>query len=94
MSRASLATDIGERVLEHAILGVVGVYDRLSYMADKRDALIKLARPVKEITRPKQSALEYELLPPWNDQVALLTRIANLRRLSVGHEQHLKRPHI
>jgi integrase len=49
MSRAGVASDIAERVLGHAILGVAGVYDRHSYIAEKRDALAKLAMIIANI---------------------------------------------
>ncbi len=43
MSRAGVSSDIAERVLGHVIPGVRGVYDRHEYLAEKQDALDKLA---------------------------------------------------
>jgi hypothetical protein len=41
-----------ERVLGHAIAGVQGVYNRHSYLAEKSDALQKLATLVETILKP------------------------------------------
>lgn len=49
MSRAGVRSDVAERVLGHAIPGVEGIYDRHSYLAEKRDALEKLAAMVEHI---------------------------------------------
>jgi hypothetical protein len=49
MSRAGVNKDIAERCLAHAIGGVRGVYDRWSYLDQKRDAFEKLAALVGEI---------------------------------------------
>ncbi len=43
MSRAGVSADVAERVLGHALPGVRGVYDRHEYLAEKRDALERLA---------------------------------------------------
>jgi integrase len=50
MSRAGVSSDIAERVLGHVIPGVAGVYDRHSYVAEKRDALQRLAAEIAKIT--------------------------------------------
>ena len=49
MSRAGVSSDIAERVLGHKIAGVRGVYDRHQYVAEKRDALERLAALVAQI---------------------------------------------
>jgi len=46
MVRAGVRPDISERVLGHVITGVEGVYDRHSYLDEKREALEKLAAMV------------------------------------------------
>jgi integrase len=43
MSRAGVSSDIAERVVGHVIPGVRGVYDRHAYLAEKREALERLA---------------------------------------------------
>lgn len=53
MSRAGVDSEIGERVLGHAIPGVRGVYDRYAYLDEKRDALERLAKLVAEIIAGK-----------------------------------------
>ena len=52
MSRAGVSADIAERVLGHAIPGVRAVYDRHSFLDEKRDALERLARLVAQILDP------------------------------------------
>jgi integrase len=49
MSRTGVSSEIAERVLGHAIPGVAGVYDRHSYVSEKRDALLKLAAEIARI---------------------------------------------
>jgi hypothetical protein len=49
MSRAKVRPEHSERVLNHMIRGVEGTYDRYSYVDEKRDALDRLARLVREI---------------------------------------------
>jgi integrase len=51
MSRAGISRDIAERVLGHAVAGIVGVYDRHDYLAEKRNVLRKLESLVHEIAR-------------------------------------------
>lgn len=53
MSRAGVDPDTAERVLNHAIEGVRGVYDRFGYLEEKRDALDKLAGLIAQITERK-----------------------------------------
>jgi hypothetical protein len=52
MSRAKVPSDHGERVLAHVIGGVREVYDRFEYLAEKRDALEKLAALIERIVNP------------------------------------------
>lgn len=49
MSRAGVSREVAERVLGHAVPGIVGVYDRHDYLAEKRAALLKLGSLVSEI---------------------------------------------
>jgi hypothetical protein len=52
MSRVGVSADIAERVLGHKIPGVRGVYDRHAYVAEKRDALKRLANVIERIVTP------------------------------------------
>jgi integrase len=52
MIRAGVRPDISERVLGHVISGVEGVYDRHSYLNEKRDALERLSAIVNSIVNP------------------------------------------
>jgi integrase len=52
MARAGVRPDIAERVVGHAQGGVLGVYDRHSYEAEKRDALEKLTAMIERILNP------------------------------------------
>jgi integrase len=52
MVRAGVRPDISERVLGHVIAGVEGVYDRHSYLDEKREALERLAAMVESILNP------------------------------------------
>ena len=49
MVRSGVRPDISERVLGHAITGLEGVYDRHSYLNEKREALERLAAIVEGI---------------------------------------------
>jgi integrase len=49
MSRAGVLADTAERVLGHVLPGVRGVYDRHTYLAEKRDALERLAALLQTI---------------------------------------------
>jgi len=55
MSRAGVTSDIAERVLGHAILGVQGVYNRHHYEAEKAAALQKLADLIFVIVEPTKA---------------------------------------
>ena len=52
MSRVGVSTDISERVIGHAIPGVRGVYDRHSYLNEKKDALERLSVLVNRLLSP------------------------------------------
>ena len=52
MSRAGVLPDTAERVVGHVIPGVRGVYDRYTFLTEKRDALEKLAALIANIRRP------------------------------------------
>jgi integrase len=49
MSRADVDADIAERCLGHVINGVRGVYDRYSFLKEKRTAFEALAAEIKRI---------------------------------------------
>ncbi len=49
MSRAGVSREISERCLGHVMAGVEGVYDRHSYLDEKREAFAKLAELVRGI---------------------------------------------
>jgi integrase len=57
MVRAGVRPDISERVLGHVISGVEGVYDRHSYLEEKREALEKLAAMVERILDPTPASV-------------------------------------
>jgi hypothetical protein len=59
MSRAGVSSDHAERVLGHVIGGVRGVYDRHEYLAEKRDALEKLAALVDRILKPGEPVVAF-----------------------------------
>ena len=54
MAKASIADNIAERVLGHAILGVHGVYNRHAYLTEKADALNRLATLIERILNPPE----------------------------------------
>lgn len=61
MVRAGVRPDISERVLGHVIAGVEGVYDRHSYLDEKRDALEKLAAMIERIlNRPSANIVPFD----------------------------------
>lgn len=55
MSRAGIPSEHAERVLGHTIPGVEGVYDRYSYLPEKRHALNALATEITNIINPPGS---------------------------------------
>ncbi len=61
MSRAGVPTDIAERVLGHAIPSVRGVYDRHSYLDEKREALQRLAALIERIVHSAGAAVPNSL---------------------------------
>jgi integrase len=65
LSRAGVRPEISERVLGHAIGGVEAVYDRHEYLAEKADALNRLAALITAIINP-----------PTENVVSLASRVA------------------
>jgi integrase len=59
MSRSKVDSDHAERVLGHAIGGVRATYDRHTYLAEKRDALEKLAALVDRILQPTAEVVSF-----------------------------------
>jgi integrase len=57
MSRAGVDANVAERVLNHVIPGVRGVYDRHSYEAEKRDALERLTMQLTRILQPQPDSV-------------------------------------
>ena len=55
MAKAGVRPDIAERVLGHAIQGVGGVYDRHDYVAQKAEALKRLAHLLRNILNPSSA---------------------------------------
>jgi integrase len=60
MSRAGVRPDIGERVLNHVIAGVRGVYDRHHYTDEKREALQALASLINRIVGPTDNVVQLD----------------------------------
>lgn len=56
MARAGVRSDIAERVLGHAIPGIVGIYDRHAYTEEKADALKRLAALIEAILNPSRGS--------------------------------------
>jgi len=54
LSRAGISSDIAERTLGHAIIGVEGIYDRHDYFKEKGMALARLAELIAAILNPPQ----------------------------------------
>ena len=63
MSRANVSENISERVLNHAIPGIRGVYDRPPYLDEKRDALNALAQLILRIVDPTSNVVELNARP-------------------------------
>ena len=57
MSRAGVDADITERCLGHVIGGVRGVYDRHSFLEEKRMAFEKLAALIEGIVNPQDNVV-------------------------------------
>ena len=68
MARAGVRPDISERVLAHVIAGVEGTYDRYGYLAEKRDALEKLAATIRQIVAPAGGIGERGPMPAFISQ--------------------------
>jgi integrase len=58
LSRAGVSSDIGERVLGHALAGVRATYDRHEYFDEKRDALARLAALIERILQPEANVVQ------------------------------------
>lgn len=61
MGRAGVPTDHAERVLGHVMPGVRGVYDRHSYLPEKRTALERLAVMVDGIVNPTSNVVALQV---------------------------------
>jgi hypothetical protein len=57
MSRTGVDADIAERCLGHVIGGVRGVYDRHSFLEEKRPAFEKLAALIERIVNPQEDVV-------------------------------------
>jgi len=57
MSRAGVPSEHAERIMGHALQGVEAVYDRHAYVAEKADALKRLAALIDGIVRPRENVL-------------------------------------
>jgi integrase len=57
MSRCGVSSEVAERVLGHAAIGVKGVYDRHSYASEKTDALQRLAALLESIINPRSDTV-------------------------------------
>jgi len=64
MSRARVSADHAERVVGHVIPGVRGVYDRYSYVEEKRDALERLTALVTRILDPTSNVVPLRQTTP------------------------------
>jgi integrase len=63
MSRAGVSADIGERCLGHVIGGVRGVYDRHSFLEEKRIAFEALAAQIERIINPHENVVPFRAAP-------------------------------
>jgi integrase len=59
MTRAGVLPDVAERVIAHEIPGVEGVYNRYEYVAEKHEALTKLATLIDRIVHPRSNVTEF-----------------------------------
>jgi integrase len=57
MSRAGVQSEIAEKVMGHSVGGVEGIYDRFEYMAEKADALRRLAALIDGIVHERSAAV-------------------------------------
>ena len=58
MARVGVQAEIAERVLNHVIPGVRGVYDRHDYLEEKRAAMDALASLISRIIQPDTNVIE------------------------------------
>jgi integrase len=58
MTRAGVPSEIAERCIAHEIVGVEGIYNRYEYVAEKFDALKKLATLLYRIVHPRKNVTE------------------------------------
>jgi integrase len=63
MSRAGVNADIAERCLGHVINGVRGVYDRHTYLDEKRHAFEALAAQIECIINPQENVVPLRTAP-------------------------------
>jgi integrase len=63
LSRAGVDSNVAERCLGHVIGGIKGVYDRHSYLEEKRLAFEKLAATVDGIINPKKNVVPLRSKP-------------------------------
>ena len=57
MPRVGVSDEISERCLGHVIAGVKGVYNRYTYLHEKREAFAKLAALVERIVHPADNVV-------------------------------------
>jgi integrase len=62
LTRAGVSSEIAERVLAHEIPGVEGVYNRYEYVAEKHNALDRLAALIERIVHPQDNVTEMRTL--------------------------------
>jgi integrase len=55
MTRAGVSSEVAERVIAHKIKGVEGVYNKYEYVAEKHDALTRLAALIDRIVHPRNN---------------------------------------
>jgi integrase len=57
MSRAGVQPHISEQILGHLLPGIQGVYDKWSYLPEKREAYEKLANLIERIVDPQDNVV-------------------------------------
>lgn len=57
LSRLRIPSEVAEAVLAHVFPGVVGIYDRHSYLDEKRDALERWAGLLRDILDPSRKVV-------------------------------------
>jgi hypothetical protein len=63
MSRAGVSADVAEMCLGHVLPGVRGVYDRHSYLDEKRRAFEALAALIERILDPQENVVPLRAAP-------------------------------